>query len=48
MDMYQLGSMKDVKATLKALGVESGGVGIMAKKMKLFYVYIKDLKTPAA
>ncbi|MEA1879591.1 MAG: dihydropteroate synthase, partial [Campylobacterota bacterium] len=32
----------------KTLGVESGGVGIMAKKMELLYFFIKDLKCPAA
>lgn len=40
--------MTDKNAALKALGVESGGVGIMAKKMELLYFFIKDLKTPAA
>jgi len=40
--------MSDKKAVLKALDVESGGVGIMAKKMELLYFFIKDLKTPAA
>ena len=48
MHIYQLGSMADKKAALKALGVESGGVGIMAQKMELLYFFIKDLKTPAA
>ncbi len=48
MHIYQLGNIKDKKAVLKALGVESGGVSIMAKKMELFYFFIKDLKTPAA
>ncbi len=48
MYVYELGSMTDKKAALKALGVESGGVGIMAKKMELLYFFIKDLKTPAA
>lgn len=46
--MYKLGNMADKKAALKALGVESGGVSIMAKKMELLYFFIKDLKTPAA
>jgi len=46
--MYKLGSMIDKKAVLKILDVESGGVGIMAKKMELLYFFIKDLKTPAA
>jgi dihydropteroate synthase len=48
MQLYKLGEMSDKKAALKALGVESGGVSIMAQKMDLMYFYIKDLKTPAA
>ncbi|WP_295420619.1 dihydropteroate synthase [Sulfurovum sp.] len=48
MYIYKLGAISDKKAALKALGVESGGVGIMAKKMELLYFFIKDLKTPAA
>jgi dihydropteroate synthase len=48
MHIYQLGNIADKKAALKTLGVESGGVSIMAKKMELFYFFIKDLKTPAA
>ena len=48
MYIYKLGTIADKKAALKALGVESGGVGIMAKKMELLYFYIKDLKAPAA
>ena len=48
MYIYKLGSIADKKAALKVLGVESGGVGIMAKKMELLYFFIKDLKTPAA
>ena len=48
MHIYKLGNITDKKAALKALGVESGGVGIMAKKMELLYFFIKDLKTPAA
>jgi len=48
MYIYKLGSMIDKKAALKSLGVESAGVGIMAKKMELVYFFIKDLKTPAA
>jgi len=46
--MYQLGSMTNKHAALKAIEVESGGIGIMAKKMELLYFFIKDLKTPAA
>jgi dihydropteroate synthase len=48
MYIYKLGNFADKKAVLKALGVESGGVSIMAKKMELLYFFIKDLKTPAA
>jgi dihydropteroate synthase len=48
MKLYQLGHISDKKAALKALNVESGGVGIMAKKMELLYFFMKDLKTPAA
>ena len=48
MNIYKLGTMADKKAALKALNVESGGVGIMAKKMELLFFFIKDLKTPAA
>jgi len=48
MKLYRLGTVTDKKAVLKALGVESGGVEIMVKKMELLYFYIKELKTPAA
>jgi dihydropteroate synthase len=48
MYIYKLGNIADKKAALKTLGVESAGVGIMAKKMELFYFFIKDLKCPAA
>lgn len=48
MHIYRLGTIADKKAALKALGVESGGVSIMAKKMELLYFFIKDLKAPAA
>jgi len=48
MHIYQLGNISDKKEILKTLGVESGGIAIMAKKMELFCFYIKNLKTPAA
>lgn len=48
MNIYKLGTIVNKEKTLKALGVESGGVSIMAKKMELLYFFIKDLKTPAA
>ncbi|MDQ7047272.1 MAG: dihydropteroate synthase [Sulfurovum sp.] len=48
MNMYKLGNITDKKGILKTLGVESGGIPIMAKKMELLTFFIKDLKTPAA
>ncbi len=48
MNIYQLGNISDKELALKVLGVESAGVGIMAKKMEVFYFFIKDLKCPAA
>ena len=48
MYIYKLGTIADKKKALKTLGVESGGVGILAKKMELLYFFIKDLKCPAA
>ena len=46
--IYKLGNIADKKQALKALGVQGGGVAIMAKKMELLYFFVKDLKTPAA
>lgn len=48
MQIYRLGTMADKRAVLKTLGVESGGISIMAGKMELVFFYIKALKTPAA
>ncbi len=48
MQIYQIGEPSDKFEALKRLGVESGGIAIMAKKMELLTFYIKDLKTPAA
>jgi len=48
MYIYKLGNIAEKKALLKKLGVESGGVSIMAKKMELLYFFIKGLKAPAA
>jgi len=48
MDIYRLGDIEDKKRLLKELNVEGGGVAIMAKKMELLYLFIKELKTPAA
>ena len=47
MKIYQLTNIKKKKQFLKNLNVQGGGVSIMAKKMELFYFFIKDLKTPA-
>jgi dihydropteroate synthase len=47
MNIYQLTNIKDKKQFLKNLNVQGGGVSIMAKKMELFYFFIKDLRTPA-
>lgn len=48
MYIYKLGKTFDKKFALKTLGVESGGMNIMASKMELLYFFIKDLKCPAA
>ena len=48
MRIYRIGEPYEKRDFLKRLGVESGGVAIMAKKMEMFYVFIGDLKTPAA
>ena len=48
MQLYQLGTIADKKNALKTLGVQSGGIGIMAKKMELMTFYIRELRTPAA
>jgi len=48
MKVYRLGSIHEKKKALEKLGVESGGIAIMAKKMELYYFYLKDLRTPAA
>ena len=47
MQLYHLGDIKDKKEFLSKLGVQQGGISIIAKKMKLLHFYIKDLKTPA-
>ena len=47
-EIYRLGEMADKKRALEALGVEPAGITIMAKKMELFYFYLRDLRAPAA
>ncbi len=46
MYLYRL-DINDPKAFLASLGVESSGIIIIEKKMELFFIYIKELKTPA-
>jgi dihydropteroate synthase len=46
MNLYRI-DIENKKDFLKHLGVESGGVEIISKKMDIFHIYIKDLKTPA-
>ncbi|KIM02746.1 MAG: dihydropteroate synthase [Sulfurovum sp. AS07-7] len=46
MNLYRI-NIENKKDFLKNLGVESGGVEIISKKMDLFHIFIKDLKTPA-
>ena len=46
MNLYKI-NIESKKDFLRTLGVESGGVEIIAKKMDTFYIFIKDLKTPA-
>jgi len=48
MQLYRLGNITDRKAALIHLGVESGGVNIISKKMELYFFMICDLRTPAA
>lgn len=48
MYMYQIGNIENKKSLLESLGVDSGGVSIMANKMELIFLYIKDIKAPAA
>jgi len=46
MNIYQV-NIKNPKTFLKELGVQKGGVTIMADKMEVLTFYIKELKTPA-
>ncbi len=47
MRLYQIDKPRDISSYLKALGVEGGGIKIMAKKAELLFIEIKELKTPA-
>ena len=48
MQIYQLSSNTDIKKELKRLGVDGGGVNILASKAKHFTIYIKDLPVGGA
>ena len=48
MQIYRLGESKEREAILKRLGVQSGGVKIMAPKMQTLWIYLKTIPTPAA
>jgi len=48
MQLYRLGRIQDTRAALERLGVERGGIAIIAKKMHLYHIMIRDLRTPAA
>jgi dihydropteroate synthase len=48
MIIYQIDRPKNSKEFLKELGVDNGGVEIIAKKMDTLFFKIKNLKTPAA
>lgn len=47
MKIYQIKTPYNKKEILKNLGVQSGGISIMSKKMEIFSFYLKDLATPA-
>lgn len=48
MRVYEVSKPKELKSYLKALGVESGGISIIAKKMELLFIKIEQLRAPAA
>ena len=47
MQIYKIAKPNNIRKYLRSLGVDSGGVEIINKKMELFYIKIKNLKTPA-
>ena len=47
MKLYQIDKPSNITSYLKELGVEGGGIKIMSKKAELFFIKIRDLKTPA-
>ncbi|MBD3824305.1 MAG: dihydropteroate synthase [Epsilonproteobacteria bacterium] len=48
MNIELLSTHSDLKSHLKTLGVDTGGIEILASKGELYYVYIKDLHVGAA
>jgi dihydropteroate synthase len=48
MKLYKLSSSSDVKSLFQNLGVTKEGSAILEQKSHLHFIYIKDLKTPAA
>jgi len=48
MEIYRIGTRRERKRILEELGVESGGVKIMAEKMQTLWIKIRHLRTPAA
>ncbi|MBD3838856.1 MAG: dihydropteroate synthase [Epsilonproteobacteria bacterium] len=47
MKLYKIANVEDKTSLLKSLGVQSGGVNIMASKMQTHLFMIKNLPTPA-
>lgn len=47
MQLYNMGKVENKLKVLQELGVDSGGISIMSSKMELFWIYIKELRTPA-
>jgi dihydropteroate synthase len=48
MELYRIGTTRERRQILKELGVEIGGVKIMAEKMQTLWIKIRRLRTPAA
>ena len=48
MQLYRLGEHRERETLLERLGVRDGGIRIMARKMRTLWIYIRDIKTPAA
>lgn len=48
MRLYRLGESRQRQEILAKLGVDKGGVAIMAEKMETLWILIRDLRTPGA